>query len=185
MNLKTAVDTKNAEENRRNFLCVLCALSASALKAFPAAVGGMNPSRRRWRHLSCAFLLAASLPAPATAQELGRLFFTPELRGALDRRRELKLSEQQEIEEDPGLTIDGVVTRSDGQRTIWINGIARDGDSAVPVTPLGAHPGRIVVRTEDGSAAPAGVGDTVNRSTGETIDLLGGGRVRIGSAPRR
>jgi hypothetical protein len=139
----------------------------------------MNPSRRR--ALSCALLLAASFPAPAAAQELGRLFFTPEQREALDRQRESRLPERQEAEEDPPLTVDGVVMRSDGRRTIWINGVARDGEDA-PVAPLGV-PGRIVVHTRDGSAE-AGVGDTVDRSTGETLDLLGGGRIRLGTARR-
>jgi hypothetical protein len=143
----------------------------------------MNPSWRRWRRLPCALLLAASFAAPVAAQELGRLFFTPERRETLDRRRQFKLTERREIEEDPALTVDGVVTRSDGRRTIWINGVAQDGGDAV--TPVHARPGRIVVRTEDGSAAQANVGDTVDRSTGETIDRLGGGRIRVGSAPRR
>ena len=34
-----------------------------------------------------ALLLAAALAAPAATQELGRLFFTPERRQALDRQR--------------------------------------------------------------------------------------------------
>jgi hypothetical protein len=119
------------------------------------------------------------------AQELGRLFFTPEHREMLDRQREFDLPERQEIEEeDPPLTIDGVVTRSDGRPTVWINGVARDGDEAA-VTPDRADPGRIVVRTADGSATQASVGDTVNRSTGETTDLLGGGRILIRTVPQR
>jgi hypothetical protein len=129
------------------------------------------------------FLALASFPAPASAQELGRLFFTPEHREMLDRQRELDLPERQEIEEeDPPLTVDGVVTRSSGRRTVWINGVARDGDEAA-VTPDRVHPGRIVVRTADGSSAQASVGDTVNRSTGETTDLLGGGRILIRTVP--
>jgi hypothetical protein len=144
-------------------------------------------ARRKW---GFPFLLAglvsgAPFPAPAAAQELGRLFFTPEHRQALDRQRESSLPERQEIEEeDPPLTVDGVVTRSDGKRTVWINGIPRDGDEAV-VIPDRADPGRIVVHTEGGAAIRSSVGDTVNRSTGETSDLLGEGRILIRAAPRR
>ena len=152
----------------------------------------MNPPRRRAfrrphaARLLCALLLAAALPAPA-AQELGRLFFTPERREALDRQRQFNLPERREIPEDPTLTIDGVVTRSSGKRTVWINGVPQDdahADSGVAITPSRANPGKVVVRPEGGPAAKASVGDTVNRSTGETADLLGGGTVKVRPAAR-
>jgi hypothetical protein len=138
--------------------------------------------------LACALCLAA-LSLPAAAQEFGRLFFTPERRQALDRQREANFSERREIaaahpDLNPTLTIDGVVTRGSGRRTIWINGVARDGDE-LPVAPRRANPGRIVVRTPDGLEAEAAVGDTVDRDTGETAGLLGDGRIRIEAAPRR
>ncbi len=148
----------------------------------------MNPPRHRTSRrpqatrLLCALLLAAALPAPAAAQELGRLFFTPERRETLDRQRQFNIPERTEIHEDPTLTIDGVVTRSSGKRTVWVNGVAQDdahADSGVAVTPGRANPGKVVVRPEGGPAAKASVGDTVNRSTGETADLLGGGQIRI------
>ena len=148
----------------------------------------MNPPRHRTSRrpqaarLLCALLLAAALPAPAAAQELGRLFFTPERREALDRQRQFNLPERREIPEDPTLTIDGVVTRSSGKRTVWINGVPQDDartESGVAITPGRANPGKVVVRPEGGPAAKASVGDTVNRSTGETADLLGGGQLRI------
>lgn len=124
-------------------------------------------------------LLAVALPAPA--QELGRLFFTPERRQALDRQRQFNLPERREIPEDPTLTINGVVTRSSGKRTVWINGVAQDDSNAggVTVTPNRTNPGRVVVRPDDGPAANAGVGDTVNRNSGETANALGDGRIRI------
>jgi hypothetical protein len=131
-----------------------------------------------------ALLLAAALAAPAAAQELGRLFFTPERRQALDRQREVSLVEHREAAGEPALTIDGVVVRSSGRRTVWINGVAHDGGK-LPVTPGRADPGRIVVRTSDGLDAEAKVGDTVDRDTGETASLLGGGQIRIKSLPRR
>jgi hypothetical protein len=148
----------------------------------PRAFRRSEPAR-----LLCALLLAAALPAPAAAQELGRLFFTPERREALDRQRQFNLPERREIPEDPTLTIDGVVTRSSGKRTVWINGVPQDdahADSGVAVTPGRANPGKVVVRPEGGPAARASVGDTVNRSTGETADLLGGGTLKIRPAER-
>jgi hypothetical protein len=134
---------------------------------------------RAWR--LCALLLAGLLSFPAPAQELGPLFFTPERRQELDRQREFKLQERQEIpDEDRMLTINGVVTRSSGKRTVWINGVAQDARAGgVAVTPNRENPGKIVVQTEDGPGAQAKVGDTVNRSTGEISDLLDGGRIHI------
>ena len=73
--------------------------------------------------LLCVFMLAALLGQTAGAEEtsgqLGRLFFTPERRQNLDRLRQLNIQEQQEIPEDTALTINGVVTRSSGKRTVW------------------------------------------------------------------
>ncbi|MDR2113183.1 MAG: hypothetical protein LBQ62_08810 [Candidatus Accumulibacter sp.] len=150
----------------------------------------MNPPPRRFfprperawlARLAGALLLSCALPPPVAAQELGRLFFTPERRAALDRQRQFDIPERREIPEDPTLTIDGVVTRSSGRRTVWINGAARDDPQAagVAIVPERANPGRVVVRSEDGPETRASVGDTVNRNTGETTGLLGGGEIRV------
>ena len=131
-------------------------------------------------------LIATTLPAPA--QELGRLFFTPERREALDRQRQLKIPENPEVPDDPTLTINGVVTRSSGKRTVWINGVAQEdgrADTGLTVTPSQGNPGQIVVRPENGPAARAGVGDTVNRNTGDAAGLLGEGSLRIQGARRQ
>jgi hypothetical protein len=136
----------------------------------------------------CLLLLTAPF-SPVSAQELGRLFFTPEYREALDHRRQFGIQEQQERQEeasgDPALTIDGVVTRSSGKRTVWINGIARDDSletGGVAVVPKRFNPGRVVVHPEGGPVAEIDVGDTIDPNTGETADLLGGGHIRIKTA---
>jgi hypothetical protein len=151
----------------------------------------MNLSRYRWL---CTFLLAGFLPSLAPAQELrkiqetqenqelGPLFFTPERRQELDRQRQFKFRERQEIPEDQTLTIDGVVTRSSGKHTVWINGIARE-PLAPTTTSKRENPGTILVQTEDGPGAQARVGDTVNRNTGETSGLLDGGWILIKTPP--
>ncbi|MEI7614031.1 MAG: hypothetical protein WCK63_14110 [Betaproteobacteria bacterium] len=132
--------------------------------------------------------LMALLGTPATAQdtssELGRLFFTPERRQILDRQRQLQLQEKQDVSEDPLLTINGVVTRSSGKRTVWINGVSQNENeiqSDVILTPNRKYPGKIVVQTSDAPLTSAKVGDTVNRNSGENIDLLGEGRISIKS----
>lgn len=133
--------------------------------------------------LLCILGTLAGLCPPAQAdEELGRLFFTPERRQTLDRQRQLNIQETQEIPADPTLTINGVVTRSSGKRTVWINGVAQNENekpSGVAVTPNGREPGKVVVHAGDAPAAKAKVGDTVNRNTGESADLLGGGHIDV------
>ena len=133
--------------------------------------------------LLCALaLIAASSPPACAEDELGRLFFTPERRQILDRQRELNIQETQAIPEEPTFTINGVVTRSSGKQTAWINGVAqseRDTPSGVSVRSNRRNPGKVFVQSNEQPAANANVGDTVNRNTGETTDLLGGGQINI------
>lgn len=135
-------------------------------------------------------LILTSAPcAPAFAEEaLGRLFFTPERRQTLDRQRQFNIQEKQEIPEEPTFTIDGVVTRSSGKRTVWVNGTVqeeREVKQGVTVTPNRINPGKVIVQSEDGPTSAASVGDTVNRSTGETTGLLSGGQIRLPSFERQ
>ena len=147
-------------------------------------------THRQLRHagflLSTLVFTVVSLPVPA--QELGRLFFTPERREALDRQRQFKVPESLEVPADPTLTINGVVTRSSGKRTVWINGTAQEDDhtdSGLVVAPSRGNPGQVLVQPEDGPTTRVGVGNTVNRNTGESADLLGGGSIRIQGSRRQ
>ena len=130
-----------------------------------------------------ALILTSAPCAPAFAEEaLGRLFFTPERRQTLDRQRQFNIQEKQEIPEEPTITIDGVVTRSSGKRTVWINGTAlgeSDASSDVSVAPVRKTPGLVVIQAGDSSPASAKVGETMHRDTGETTDLLNGGHIVI------
>jgi hypothetical protein len=136
-------------------------------------------------------VLLAGATAPAAAQEsggLGRLFFTPERRQLLDRQRELNIEAQQEVPDDPTLVINGVVSRSSGKRTVWINGVPQNDNatpSGVSVVPRRGAPGRVIVQTPDVVSGDAAVGDSINRSTGETIDLLGDGQIKTHPAAKR
>ena len=70
------------------------------------------------------FLLLLSLLTaqhPASAKELGRLFFTPEQRQLLE-SGQLRAS----AANDPSstsLVVNGIVQKRGGKRTVWINGI--------------------------------------------------------------
>lgn len=132
------------------------------------------------------WLLSLSCPATATQEGLGRLFFTPERRQQLDRQREMNIPDRQPSTVDPTLTVDGMVTRSSGRRTAWINGTPqteREMGSSLSVTPRHGDPARVLVQAGDSPAARARVGETVNRNSGESSDLLNGGTVRVHGGP--
>lgn len=130
----------------------------------------------------------ALAPAAGAEEALGRLFFTPERRQILDRQRQLNIQDAKQVNEDPTLTINGVVTRSSGKRTSWINGAAQN-ENEVPgglaVTPSARDPGKVVVQAGESPAAAARVGETVNRNTGEARDLLNDGRIVVKRLPAR
>jgi len=154
-----------------------------------------SPLRTKITAIVCAVLSAITLfMAPCTpvgAQEvsdgLGRLFFTPERRQTLDRQRQLNIQEKQEIPEDPTLTINGIVTRSSGKRTAWINGVSQnenDMASGVAVIPNKKDTAKIAVKPHDSPVTDTKVGNTVNRTTGDAVDLLNGGTITL-NPPRK
>lgn len=134
---------------------------------------------------AAAALLACALlaPAPGGAQELGRLFFTPEQRDALDARRRARLPDKPAaVAASPTTRLDGYVTRSSGKSTVWLDGYAvpenvqpeglnlrRGRDPSHVTLILGEGRRRIDVR----------VGGTVDRATGDVKDVIGDGEVRI------
>jgi hypothetical protein len=127
-------------------------------------------------------LLTALSPLANAEETLGRLFFTPERRQMLDRQRQLNVQDKQQLNEEPTLMINGVVTRSSGKRTTWINGAAQNEDEVrggVSVAPDGKAAGKVIVQTNDLPKTEARVGETVNRNTGETHDLLYDGRIVV------
>ena len=72
---------------------------------------------------------------------LGRLFLTPEFRTALERQRQLNIQQSRTLEGET-LRLDGVVVRSSGKSTVWINSqpqteSTRDSGVAASVTLAG------------------------------------------------
>lgn len=138
-----------------------------------------------------AALLAVALlgAAPAEAQRLGRLFFTPEERQALEEaRREYELGGPEEPEprdvpkveqDDPvvsRLRINGVVLRSAGPSSTWVNGS--------PVVGGMTREG-LRVEADRGSARgnvritlPSGV-ETVRLRPGQQIDVVSGSVLEV------
>lgn len=145
-------------------------------------------SRRRGSAITALLVLAMGLNAPLLQAEesLGRLFFTPERRAALDRARQLNIQEQQQVAQGDVVTVNGLVTRSSGKRTTWVNGVPiteshSGGLRAVPA------PNRNAVRVMPNDRPPTTVtvGTSVNRVTGETDDSLGGGRIDVRPGSRK
>ncbi|MCX8017506.1 MAG: hypothetical protein N2690_06375 [Rhodocyclaceae bacterium] len=111
----------------------------------------------------------------------GRLFMTPEWRVKLERFRQLNLQEVRHYE-GGSVRLDGVVVRSSGKTTVWINGQPQteaDGQGGLAAQAHPRQPGqaRIVIGTEP--AADLKVGVTLNRATHETAGGLAGGEIRI------
>ncbi|MGH8681128.1 MAG: hypothetical protein ACREVP_06425 [Burkholderiales bacterium] len=115
-----------------------------------------------------------ALPVPALADDLGRLFFTPQERQELDRRRASNIVDREAPAVESLVTVNGQVTRSGGKTTTWINGVAHDD------TYRGRDPARVGVQGRS-----VKVGETLDRSRGAVTDPLQGGEIRIQGAPAR
>jgi hypothetical protein len=125
-------------------------------------------------------LLACAGGAPAE-DDLGKLFFTPDRRAALDGERQSDVRQSRVIEGEK-LTVDGVVKRSSGKSTVWINGVAhhdRIPYSEVQPRISDRDPGRVVIQAGDAPPASLRVGESLDRTTRETVDPLRSGRITI------
>ena len=128
---------------------------------------------------TCSLLLST---AAFAAEPLGKLFLTPERRAALERQRQLNIQETQQVIEGATLTVSGVVHRSGGKATTWVNGAPQDDQSAatgVRVEIDRANPARTTVVAGEESPASLKVGEAINRATRETTSGVGEGRISV------
>jgi hypothetical protein len=129
--------------------------------------------------------IAMVVSAPVIGDDLGRLFFTPDQRAALDARRKARIPDKPStvVVESPVTRLDGIVSRGGGKSTVWVNG--------EPV-PEGVNPEglRVRPRRSDSSRVTVDIGETDNqvdlrigqsfdRATGEVRDSLDGGEVTV------
>lgn len=126
----------------------------------------------------------------AGAQELGRLFFTPEQRTALDARRKARVPDKPAaapVTESPISRIDGAVQRGGGKSTVWVSGetIPENAQAdGARVTPRGPNQGRVSIPAGEGAQRyDLRVGESVDRGSGEVRDILGEGDIRVGPRP--
>lgn len=121
--------------------------------------------------------LLLSLPAGFVAAEsppLGRLFTTPEHRSALDRQR---IAGELPSAEDAALRVNGLVRRSSGRHTAWLNGR--------PQTGIPTNGDDLILRLHSEADARLRVGDALDRSTGEVRPLIEPGGIVIHPDRRR
>jgi hypothetical protein len=136
-------------------------------------------------------LLSLLLLAPTTdvlAQELGRLFFTPEQRAALDARRKARVPDTPTVAivASPTTRVDGFVRRSGGPSTVWLNGepLGEHGADSPSIVRGPTSDPRVSVPVGDGgirfSLKP---GQVLDRNSGEVRDVLGpNGEIKVGGA---
>jgi hypothetical protein len=129
-----------------------------------------------------AALLNASVGAQTSppAEELGKLFLTPEKRHALERQRQLNLREAEGLETDT-LQLNGVVQRSSGRHSVWLNQrMQSEKDRGMGVRMEPRSPGAAELRLDDESSTRLRVGESINRTTKKREDVVAPGEVNVG-----
>jgi hypothetical protein len=132
-----------------------------------------------------AVLIFLGSPGVGTAEDLGRLFFTPEQRAALDARRKARVPDRPNVVTtvSPTTRLDGYVKRQGGRSTVFVNGDAvLEGTADAPLVDPERRGGRVPVTSgEGGQRVELRPGETLDRGTGQVRDVLGeGGRVQGG-----
>lgn len=123
------------------------------------------------------------------AQDVGRLFFTPEQRAALDARRKARVPDRPAaapVVASPTTRLDGFVRRSDGRNTVWVNGESLDdaGPEAPRIEAGRSTDARVSITLGDGgSRATLKPGQVLDRGTGEVRDGLGSGEIQVRRRP--
>jgi hypothetical protein len=132
------------------------------------------------------FIATAVLSSFATgAETLGRLFFTPDRRAALEWQRQHNIQEPEAVQGESA-RLDGIVKRNSGRSTIWVNGRAQKdkGNAAGVAAELDkSDPAKAVISIGDEPPVALRVGETANRATGERKDGLAGGTIVIKRTP--
>jgi hypothetical protein len=117
----------------------------------------------------------------AAAENLGRLFFTPQQRQDLDRRRQANIQESA-VTVNSSLTVNGQVSRSRGKTTVWINGVPQESTRR----PL--DPARVSLPSGQGETSESSVnvkiGQTLDKVRGQVKDPIEGGKILTPSERR-
>lgn len=113
-----------------------------AQNALRSARTGLGISQHSVALKICLLVALFTITASSGAAELGRLFFTPE------QRAQLEYSQQKNVDSPTNvhsLTVNGIVQKHGGERTVWVNGvpqIAGKSDELAPESLPVAVPGQ-------------------------------------------
>lgn len=124
--------------------------------------------------LIIAILLLAGAQLAQAADPVGRIFYTPEERARLDALRTQRAVATQ-VRNDPipeYVTFNGIVRRSDGQATVWVNGESlSEAELRNKQTIIGriGRNGQILVQTPQAAAT-----SQVRLKVGQSAELLSG-----------
>jgi hypothetical protein len=125
----------------------------------------------------------AFLPLAAKAQEIGRLFFSPEQRAQLDARRKARVPDKPAaapVIASPTTRLDGFVRRSSGRSTVWVNGESFTESESTRIEPGRSSDARVSVPVGDaGVRARLKPGEVLDRGTGEVRDVIGHGEIQV------
>ena len=134
-------------------------------------------------------LVGFGLLAPAAqAEELGRLFFTPEQRASLDARRKARIPDKPAavVVAAPVTRLDGYVKRSAGPSTVWINGesVMESAAEAPRIDAGRGASGSVSISVgEAGSRVRLKPGEALDRGNGEVRDIIGDGEIQVRRRP--
>jgi hypothetical protein len=129
--------------------------------------------------------IAMLVSPPVIGDDLGRLFFTPEQRAALDARRKARIPDKPAavVVESPVTRLDGIVSRGGGKSTVWVNGEpVPEGvnPEGLRVRPRRTDSGRVTVEIgQTDNQVDMKIGQSFDRATGEVRDSLEGGEVTV------
>jgi hypothetical protein len=124
--------------------------------------------------ITVALALTGNNTVLAQDETLGRLFYTTKQRAALDANiRSMTKAIEKPAPIPPSVTVNGVVTRSDGERTIWIDGRAyhRANTGDINVTTRPADPGVVDLKVQGiRQKLPVRVGQRLDPTSGKTFE---------------
>lgn len=119
-------------------------------------------------------LLMGALPAANAADAIGRIFFSPDQRAQLDLARSQRVVASQAKDEPVPefVTYNGIVRRSDGKATVWVNNKAMSDSELGVAQPLSGRidrNGQILLQAPQASGA-----GSLQLKVGQSAELLSG-----------
>ena len=136
----------------------------------------------------CVMLVTLSAHATESfTPQLGKLFLQPDKRVSLERQRLYNIREAENLESET-LTVNGIVQRSGGKHTVWLNQKAQHENNKS--TPLQVQlnrraPAQASVQDGQESTTRLKVGEVYNRSTQEARDVVPQDALQTGKPGKR